>query len=349
MAEKLTDVSLESIRLINAKPKSISEGEVQPDQDVDVRTPFGPMRVIVHGDLRLPAMFTYHDIGLNSTSCFQGFFNFPEMVSISRGFCVYHLNALGQQEGARSLPDGLSNSDQLAGANYVYPTLDQLASMITSVMDFFKLTTFVGFGVGAGGNVLSRFALVHPEKVEGLILVNTNASKAGWTEWGYQKWNAWYLKSGQMTAGVQDYLLWHWFGYKTIEDNYDLVSVYTDYIRSINPTNLGHFVAAYIARTDLGIVREIDPMKKFGVKNFKCPVMLVAGQSSPHLDDTVEMNGRLDPANSTWMKFDCGGMVLEEAPGKLCEAIRLFLQGLGHVPSLRRTSDMKGRLEHVVA
>jgi len=26
------------------------------------------------------------------------------------------------------------------------------------------------------------------------------------------QWNAWYLKSGMMTAGVEDYLLWHWFG-----------------------------------------------------------------------------------------------------------------------------------------
>ena len=34
----------------------------------------------------------------------------------------------------------------------------------------------------------------------------------------------------------------------------------------------------------------------------RCPVMLVVGESSPHQDDTVEFNGRLDPTNSTWMK-----------------------------------------------
>ena len=35
-------------------------------QEQDVRTPFGPMRVIVQGERRLPAIVTYHDIGLNS-------------------------------------------------------------------------------------------------------------------------------------------------------------------------------------------------------------------------------------------------------------------------------------------
>ena len=27
---------------------------------------------------------------------------------------------------------------------------------------------------------------------------------------------------------------------------------------------------------------------------------------------------------------DCGGMPLEEQPGKVCEAFRLFLQGMGY-------------------
>jgi len=339
--EKLTDVNLESIRLINAKPRSISsEANVEHVEELDFKTQFGPMHLIVHGDVRLPVMFTYHDIGLNSTSCFQGFFNYPEMQVITKQFCVVHINALGQQEGAPTIPNGLGNIDIPTGGYYEYPTMDQLASVLGDILDHFKKRSFIGFGVGAGANILARFALVHPEKVEGLILINCNVGKCGWIEWGYQKWNAWYLRSGQMTAGVEDYLLWHWFGSKTMEDNHDLVSVYMDYMRSINPTNLGHFVASYIARTDLGIYREIDPAKKFGVKNFKCQVMLASGNNSPHLDDTVDMNGRLDPANSTWMKFDCGGMLLEEAPGKLCEALRLFLQGLGYVPSLRRASEV---------
>ena len=29
-------------------------------------------------------------------------------------------------------------------------------------------------------------------------------------------------------------------------------------------------------------------------------------------------------------QFECGGMIHEEAPNKLCEAFRLFLQGMGY-------------------
>jgi len=34
----------------------------------------------------------------------------------------------------------------------------------------------------------------------------------------------------------------------------------------------------------------------------RCPVMLVVGHSSAHLDDTIDMNSKLDPTNSTWVK-----------------------------------------------
>lgn len=35
---------------------------------------------------------------------------------------------------------------------------------------------------------------------------------------------------------------------------------------------------------------------------FRCPVMNVIGDSSPHEDDVVETNGRLNPSNSSFVK-----------------------------------------------
>lgn len=37
--------------------------------------------------------------------CFQPFFNFVDMRALLENFCVYHVNAPGQEEGAPSLPD----------------------------------------------------------------------------------------------------------------------------------------------------------------------------------------------------------------------------------------------------
>jgi pimeloyl-ACP methyl ester carboxylesterase len=43
--------------------------------------------------------------------------------------------------------------------------MDELAEQISFVMSHFCLKNVIGFGVGAGGNVLARFALANPEKV----------------------------------------------------------------------------------------------------------------------------------------------------------------------------------------
>lgn len=89
---------------------------------------------------------------------------------------------------------------------------------------------------------------------------------------------------------------------QTEERNHDLVQVYKAYFeRNVNPTNLALFIDSYIRRTDLNIHREMDPLKKKNA-SLAMPVMNITGSLSPHMDDTVTFNGRLDPTNSSWMK-----------------------------------------------
>jgi hypothetical protein len=38
-------------------------------------------------------------------SNFQAFFNYIDMRALLENFCVYHVNAPGQEEGASTLPD----------------------------------------------------------------------------------------------------------------------------------------------------------------------------------------------------------------------------------------------------
>lgn len=92
----------------------------------------------------------------------------------------------------------------------------------------------------------------------------------------------------------------------TEERNHDLVQVYKTYFEHhVNPTNLALFIDSYIRRTDLNIVRELEPSKRKNSQTLSMPVMNITGALSPHVDDTVTLNGRLDPTNSTWMKVRC--------------------------------------------
>lgn len=291
-----------------------------------VYTEFGTILVAVQGDKKKPAIITMHDIGLNHVTCFQGFFNFSDMQPILKNFCVYHVNAPGQEQGAAQLPD-----------DFQYPDTDSLSEIFTNVVEHFAIKKFIGFGVGAGANLFCRFELNHGECVEGLILVNCVSTASTWSEWAQQKLSSFYLRGSGMTSYTQQYLLWHYFGKETMQTNHDLVTVFREYLaKSVNPFNLSLFINSYIRRTDLRINREMDPSKRKANRTIKADTMLIGGASSPHINDTVEMNGRLQPTNSTWIKIsDCGGMILEEQPAKLSESVRLFLQGLGYVLNIR--------------
>ncbi|XP_044576698.1 misexpression suppressor of KSR 2 isoform X2 [Cotesia typhae] len=322
-SDSMDDIELKNIQLQFPALRYLSkdDGSVREER---VETDKGILVVAVQGNRAKPAILTYHDLGLNYISSFQAFFNYIDMRVLLENFCVYHVNAPGQEEGAPTLP-----------FDYVYPTMDELAQQLLFVLGHFGLKSVIGFGVGAGANILARFALAHPSKVNALCLINCISTQAGWIEWGYQKLNVRHLRSQGMTQGVLDYLMWHHFGRGTEERNHDLAQVYTNYFeRKVNPTNLALFIDSYVRRTDLNINRELDPTRKKDVPTLKVPIINITGALSPHVDDTVTLNGRLDPTNSTWMKISDCGMVLEEQPGKVSEAFRLFLQGEGYVAPL---------------
>ncbi|XP_011504474.1 PREDICTED: protein NDRG3 isoform X1 [Ceratosolen solmsi marchali] len=322
-SDSMDDIELKNIQLQFPALRYLTrdDGSVREER---VDTDKGSLLVAVQGNRAKPAIITYHDLGLNYISSFQGFFNYIDMRVLLENFCVYHVNAPGQEEGAATLAE-----------EYIYPTMEELAEQLLFVVGHFGLRSVIGFGVGAGANILARFALAHPEKVNALCLINCVSTQAGWIEWGYQKLNCRHLRSQGMTQGVLDYLMWHHFGRGTEERNHDLVQVYKNYFeRRVNPTNLALFIDSYVRRTDLNIARELDPTRKRDGSTLAVPVMNITGSLSPHVDDTVTLNGRLDPTNSSWMKISDCGMVLEEQPGKVSEAFRLFLQGEGYVAPL---------------
>lgn len=132
-----------------------------------------------------PVILTYHDIGLNYFSNFESFFSRLNVRTLLSDFRIFHLNAPGQEEAADGLPET---------STYQFPSMDDLAEQVGEVCRHYGIEEFIGFGYGAGANVLSRFALSNADMVEALFLVNPSATTSTWAEWFYQKLNIRALK-----------------------------------------------------------------------------------------------------------------------------------------------------------
>uniref|UniRef100_A0A8C2GK37 Protein NDRG2 n=1 Tax=Cyprinus carpio TaxID=7962 RepID=A0A8C2GK37_CYPCA len=160
-----------------------------------VETPHGVLHVTVHGagNARRPAILTFHDVGMDSKSCFSTLFKFEEMQEIVKNFTVVHVDAPGQEDGAAIYPAG-----------YQYASMDQVSEMLPAVLQYFNFRTIIGVGVGAGAYILSKFTLSNPDAVEGLVLINVDTNARGWMDWAAQKLS-------NLTSSLPDQILSHLF------------------------------------------------------------------------------------------------------------------------------------------
>ncbi|XP_031654803.1 protein NDRG3 isoform X2 [Oncorhynchus kisutch] len=295
----------------------------------DIETTHGVLHVTMRGVPKgnRPVILTYHDIGLNHKSCFNTLFNFEDMLEITQHFAVVHVDAPGQQEAAPPFPTG-----------YQYPTMDELSEMLPSVMTQLKVNSVIGIGVGAGAYILSRFALNNPTLVEGLVLINVDPCAEGWIDWAASKLSGW-------TSNIVDTVMAHHFSTDELTDNQELVQTYRLHIaQDINQDNLALFCASYNGRRDLEIERPVIGLNEDTVNTLTCPSLLVVGDTSPAVEAVVECNSRLNPTKTTLFKMaDCGGLPQVVQPGKLAEAFKYFVQGMGYMPTAGMTRLARSR------
>uniref|UniRef100_A0A3B4TB61 NDRG family member 4 n=1 Tax=Seriola dumerili TaxID=41447 RepID=A0A3B4TB61_SERDU len=277
-------------------------------EEHDVETPFGMLHVVIRGAPKgnKPAILTYHDVGLNHKLCFNTFFNNEDMQEITKHFVVCHVDAPGQQIGASQMPQG-----------YQYPTMDQLAGMLPTVVQHFGFKSIVGIGVGAGAYILAKFALIFPDLVEGLVLLNIDPNGKGWIDWAATKLSG-------LTSTMPDIVLPHLFSQEELMNNTELVQSYRQQINNtVNQFNLQLFWNMYNSRRDLEMNRSGTVLN---AKTLKCPVMLVVGDNAPAEEGVVSPSSLFSLCMA-----DSGGLPQLTQPGKLTEAFKYFLQGMGYI------------------
>ena len=132
-----------------------------------------------------------------------------------------------------------------------------------------------------------------------------------------------------MTKFTEDYLLWHYFGKSDEQQHSDMTTVVRDHLHRIKHTrNLALFIDSFVKRNAINIIRPAAGSNK---ESTHPNSLLICGSQSPFLDDTVDLNSKLDPRVTQWIKVsDATGMVLDEQPTVVLNALILFLQGLGH-------------------
>uniref|UniRef100_A0A668UBC8 N-myc downstream regulated 1b n=1 Tax=Oreochromis aureus TaxID=47969 RepID=A0A668UBC8_OREAU len=318
-------------------------------QEEHVETQYGNVHCIMTRTLKAnhPAILTFHDVGLNHKSCFETLFNHQDMHEIIRHFPVCHVEAPGQHEAAKTLPAG-----------HTYPTMDQLSEALPSVLKHFGV---IGLGVGAGAYILARFALNHPDLVDGLVLININPSAEGLMDTFATK-----VDNITSVSNLQDEIL----------TNHDLIATYRHHITTtMNQANVSQFFCSYNHRNALEVerpipggninVRTLNPLilsfahhrlaslqqaklipdHMFSLSDCfifllvcRCSTLLIVGDHSPAVDAVVDCNSKLNPTKTTLLKMaDCGGLPQVDQPAKVIEAFKYFIQGMGYLSSASMT------------
>ncbi|XP_019898780.2 protein NDRG2-like [Esox lucius] len=322
---------MQKIAITEEKP--LLPGQTDPEKDAEIaarillnqsqehsiKTPHGVLHVTLYGTTNTgrPVILTVHDVGLDSKSCFSPLFEFDEMQEIVKNFTRVHIDAPGQEEGASAYPMG-----------YQYPSMDQIAEMIPAVLTYFDFRSVIGMGVGAGAYILSRFTMANPTSVDGLVLINFEPKAKGWMEWTIKMVTS-------LTTFITEQILNHLFSQEEMSANGDLVKSHRQRIsKAPNFINTELFWKSYNSHKELII----------DYNTFKCPVMLVVGDKSPHEEAAVKCNSKLNPTTTSFVKMaDAGGLPQLTQPSKLTEAFKYFVQGMGYMPTSIMTRLARSR------
>lgn len=137
-----------------------------------------------------PVIMTFHDLGLNSELQFASFCECDEVKLMLQTFTMIHVNFIGQEFVASPGGGGAHTAAAPLPDDFKYPTVEQMAECIVDICAQMRVRSFVALAVGAGAHIVSSLALLRPDLVHGLFLINPMISSCSITEWLYFKMSA---------------------------------------------------------------------------------------------------------------------------------------------------------------
>lgn len=68
-------------------------------------------------------------------------------------------------------------------ASFQFPDMRTIGHGLAEVLDTLRVSYVIGMGEGAGANIMARFAMDHPQRCLGLILIHCTSTVAGVMEY----------------------------------------------------------------------------------------------------------------------------------------------------------------------
>lgn len=192
--------------------------------------------------------------------------------------------------------DLLGQEDGADDVDKAFPTMQQIGEDLVNILDVLRVKCVVGLGEGAGANIMLRFGSMHVSRCLGIVCINPNPA------------------ASTVIGGFLDRI-------KNLRGGKPL----TAQQKQMNQKNVQKLLEAFEARSDILPVLEKS----------KCETMLLAGaKAEAHVKGIDAIFGVCDKTKTSVMKIDGVFTILDEAPGKLANAVLLFTKGLGWLTSV---------------
>merc|ERR1712203_971642 len=192
--------------------------------------------------------------------------------------------------------DLLGQEDGAKDLEQAYPTIQEIGEDLVNILDVLRVKCVVGLAEGAGANAMLRFGAMHVSRCLGIVCINPNPAAA------------------TLVGGFLDRL-------KNLRGGKPL----TAQQKQMNQKNVQKLLEAFEARSDIMPV----------VEKSKCETILMAGaKAEAHVKGIDAIFSVSDKTKTSMMKIDGVFTVLDEAPGKLANAILLFTKVLGWLTSV---------------